>query len=287
MIRLQLRTILSYDVQAPGADFFFHIHAAHTSHQHVPFEHLTISPDTAQWEVQSSLIPGQRCLRVRAGPGPLEIQYEATVEMCHYMADPAQIAEVPVHELPQEVLPYIYPSRYCESDRLAQFAMQEFGHLPMGYSRAQAICEWVQQHVTFRSNTSDGTTSAIDTLVTRVGVCRDFAHLMIALCRACNMPARVVTGTDYGADPALGPPDYHAYVEVYLGGRWYLFDASGTAIPMGMLRLAIGRDAADVAFSTIFGAVHSQPPRIEIEALHDPQRDWQLPAHTAMALSTV
>ena len=87
-------------------------------------------------------------------------------------------------------------------------------------------------------------------------MCRDFAHLMIALCRAVNIPARFATGTDYGADPALGPPDFHAYVEVYLGDRWYIFDPSGTAIPMGFVRFGTGRDAADVAFATIFGGVH-------------------------------
>lgn len=286
MIRLQLQINLDYKVQQPGAVFFFYIHAASTPHQQVPYEHLTISPDSAQWNIEVHPSDGQRCLRVQARPGPLQLQYNATVEMNHYVGDPAQIPEVPVEQLPLDVLGYIYPSRYCQSDRLPQFAMQEFGQLPMGYLRAKAICEWVQQHVTFRSNTSDGTTSAMDTLVERVGVCRDFAHLMIALCRACNMPARIVTGTDYGADPALGPPDFHAYVEVYLGNRWYLFDPSGTAIPMGMMRLATGRDAADVAFSTIFGGVTSEPPRIQVSVVHDAANNWHWPEHTQMALST-
>lgn len=286
MIRLQLQINLDYTVEQPGAAFFFYFHAASTPYQQVPYEHLTISPSLTTWNVERHSHNGQRCLRVLAQPGLLQLQYNATVEISHYMAEPAQIPEVPVEQLPVDVLTYIYPSRYCQSDRLPQFALQEFGHLPMGYVRAQAICEWVQQHVTFRSNTSDGTTSAMDTLVERVGVCRDFAHLMIALCRACNMPARMVTGTDYGADPALGPPDFHAYVEVYLGHRWYVFDPSGTAIPMGMMRLATGRDAADVAFSTIFGGVRSEPPRIQVTAEHDPERSWQLPEHTPQALST-
>ncbi|MBF6631754.1 MAG: transglutaminase family protein [Comamonas sp.] len=286
MIRLQLQINLAYTVQEPGADFFFYIHAACTQHQQVPFENLTVSPDSAQWDIQLSHNVGQRCLRLRAQAGPLKLQYNATVEMEHHMADPASIPEVPVHQLPLDVLTYIYPSRYCQSDRLAYFAVQEFGNLPMGYVRAQAICQWVRQHVTFRSNTSSGTTAAIDTLVERVGVCRDFAHLMIALCRACNMPARFVTGTDYGADPALGPPDFHAYVEVYLGNRWYLFDPSGTAIPMGMMRLATGRDAADVAFSTIFGGVMSEPPRIQVLVDHNEERQWKWPEHTQLALST-
>lgn len=287
MVRLQLQVELAYTVLAPpGADFFFYIHAACTPLQQVPHEHLTVSPDTALWDIQSSNNVGQRCLRLRAQPGPLAVSYTATVEIAHHLSDPTLIAEVPVHQLPLDVLQYVYPSRYCQSDRLSNFAVGLFGHLPQGYARAQAICDWVRQHVMFRSNSSVGATSAVDTLVECVGVCRDFAHLMIALCRASNLPARFVTGTDYGADPALGPPDFHAYVEVYLGDRWYLFDPSGTAIPMGLMRLATGRDAADVAFATIFGSVISQPPRIQVRVEHDAQRGWTWPVQTPMAMST-
>jgi transglutaminase-like putative cysteine protease len=142
----------------------------------------------------------------------------------------------------------------------------------------------VQKHVSFRSNSSDSTTSAVDTLIERVGVCRDFAHLMIALCRALNIPARIVSGTDYGADPVLGPPDFHAYVEVYLGDRWYLFDPSGTGIPMGFVRLGTGRDAADVAFATMFGSVTPASPRISARALESDGAE--APRHCREALST-
>ena len=117
-------------------------------------------------------------------------------------------------------------------------------------------------------------------------MCRDFAHLMIALCRAVNIPARFTTGIDYGADPALGPPDFHAYVEAWLGDRWYLFDPSGTAIPMGFVRLGTGRDAADVAFATIFGTVTSSAPRIVIEAIAGGDGRRVMPRHCSEALST-
>jgi transglutaminase-like putative cysteine protease len=142
----------------------------------------------------------------------------------------------------------------------------------------------VQKRVTFKSNTSDSTTSALDTLVEQVGVCRDFTHLMIALCRALNIPARIVTGTDYGAAPQLGPPDFHAYAEVYLGDRWYLFDPSGTGIPMGFLRLGTGRDAADVAIATLFGEVKAMAPVIRIQALQG--EGLQEPQHRREALSS-
>ena len=109
---------------------------------------------------------------------------------------------------------------------------------------------------------------------------------MIALCRAVNIPARLATGIDYGADPALGPTDFHAYVEAYLGGRWYIFDPSGTAIPMGFVRFGTGRDAADVAFATIFGPVQSSAPRIHIEAVPGADGRLVMPWHCAEALST-
>ncbi len=150
----------------------------------------------------------------------------------------------------------------------------------------QAIQQWVQRHVSFTSNTSNSNTSAVDTLIEQVGVCRDFAHLMIALCRAVNIPARFATGTDYGADPVLGPPDFHAYVEVYLGDRWYIFDPSGTAIPMAFVRFGTGRDAADVAFATIFGGVRSGSPMIRAWAVEDASRGFEMPYRCPQALST-
>jgi transglutaminase-like putative cysteine protease len=161
-----------------------------------------------------------------------------------------------------------------------------FGNLPPGYSRVAAVVAWVQQQVRFQSNTSHSGTNALDTLRDRVGVCRDFAHLMIALCRAINIPARFTTGIDFGADPALGPPDFHAYVEVYLGHRWYIFDPSGTAIPMGFIRIGTGRDAADVSFATIFGAFASAPPVIESRAEHNPLLGFELPQHVKLGVST-
>ncbi len=194
--------------------------------------------------------------------------------------------ELSPQDLPGEVLTYLYPSRYCQSDRLLTLANQEFGHLPLGYNRATAICDWVKRQVRFQGNTTNSNTSALDTIVDRVGVCRDFAHLMIALCRAANLPARMASGMDYGADPILGPPDFHAYVEVFLGDRWYIFDPSGTAIPMGFARFATGRDAADIAFATIFGNVTAAQPVISIQAVPNSQGQLVVPQHVPYALST-
>jgi transglutaminase-like putative cysteine protease len=196
------------------------------------------------------------------------------------------VPETWVRDLPGAVLPYLYPSRYCESDVLNAFAMQQFGSLWQGYSRVQAIRDWVAGHVSFVSGSSTGTTSAAQTFASRQGVCRDFAHLMIALCRAVNVPARFTTGLDYGADPALGPTDFHAYVETYLGGNWYIFDPSSTAIPMGLVRLSSGRDAADSAYATIFGDVVPTNRWLGVDAAAGVNGQLVIPTHCNMALST-
>lgn len=164
--------------------------------------------------------------------------------------------------------------------------MTEFGHLKQGYWRVKAIEDWVRAHTTYLSGSSDTSTSAVDTIIGQAGVCRDFAHLMIALCRALNIPARFVTGIDYGADSALRPSDFHAYVEVMLSGRWYLFDPSGVSPPMGLVRLGTGRDAADVSFATVFGSVGSSAPVISIEAIADEAHGFTLPQHGANVFST-
>ena len=285
MVRLQFSIELGYDIDAPGSDFIFNIHAAQTAHQLVVHESLGISQPVAT-SLYTDAVTHNRYLRLKALPGPLTVRYEATVDLDHYTAPPDQLGEVAVADLPGEVLPYIYPSRYCQSDRLHRFAVKEFGHLWQGYARVQAIRDWVLQRVTFRSNSSTGNTTAVDTLIEEVGVCRDFTHLMIALCRAVNIPARFATGIDYGADPALGPTDFHAYVEVYLGDRWYIFDASGVAIPMGFVRFATGRDAADSAFATIFGGVRGVAPVIHIMAVTNGNGELVLPQQVPYALST-
>lgn len=285
MIRIDLQVELSYYVGQYGADFVFNIHAAHTANQRIIAESLSLSqPIVERTHVDSS--SGSRYMRLHANSGPLRLMYAATLEIAHHRAEPEALQEIAVRDLPPEVMCYIYPSRYCQSDRLGNLAIREFGGLPRGYVRVEAIRRWVNDRVRFLSNSSDTNTSAVDTLISQTGVCRDFAHLMIALCRALSIPARFTTGTDYGADPVLGPPDFHAYVEAYVGNRWYIFDPSGTAIPMGLIRLGTGRDAADVAIATIFGQVQSSAPMIRTQAFCNTADGTVLPHHCRQALST-
>jgi transglutaminase-like putative cysteine protease len=284
-VRIDLRVDLHYEIDNRGADFVFNIHAARTPSQSVSAETLILSQDVQQ-TLYADPSTGNRYMRVRARPGELKLSYAAMVDLVHLHAEPAGICEVPVCFLPNDVIGYIYPSRYCQSDLLINLATAEFGNLPQGYARVLAIQDWVRENVSFLSNTSNSNTSAVDTLNSHVGVCRDFAHLMIALCRALNIPARFATGTDYGSDPNLGPPDFQAYVEVYLSHRWFMFDPSGTAMPMGFVRFGTGRDATDVAFATVFGCVRLHAPGIRALAVGDQVRGTVIPHHCLQALST-
>ncbi|MEY4767331.1 MAG: hypothetical protein RI907_4004 [Pseudomonadota bacterium] len=285
MIRIQHHIALQYQIGPQGADLIFNIHAAHTPHQQVSQEQVQFNQPVVP-QMHTDPATGTRFMRLRALPGLLQVQHRATVEVRHMQLNPDQVAEVSVAQLPFEALTYLNPSRYCQSDQFTQLALAEFGMLPRGYRRVQAISDWVKRQVRFSSNTSNSNTSAIETLRSGQGVCRDFAHLMIALCRALCIPARFTTGTDWGADPAWGPPDFHAYVEVYLGGGWYIFDPSGTAIPMGFIRIGTGRDAADVPFASLYGDAKGDAPVIRTQAVADAHAGVGMPWHNPNALST-
>ena len=284
MTRFDLAITLDYELVTP-ADFVLMIQPARTAYQRVTWERLRAEPEVETRE-EAHGAPTTRYLRLHAEPGTLRIRYEAIVDLVHHFALPATVDEVPVARLPASVLPYVYPSRYCPSDRMMDIAHKEFGGMPHGYARVEAIRTWVESHVRFQPGASHAGTGALETYQCRSGVCRDYAHLMITLCRALNIPARLATGIDYGADPRLGPSDFHCYVEAYLGDRWYLFDPSGISPRMGLIRMGTGRDAADVAFATIFGTVRGSMPRIEIRAEDDALEGLVRPFRHDYALST-
>jgi transglutaminase-like putative cysteine protease len=186
---------------------------------------------------------------VFTGEGEVTIAYEATVEV---LAREASLKGVPasaVRDLTAEAIRYLWPSRYCPSDRFADFVCTEFPDGDGG-DKVEAILAWIKDHLTYRPGVSDASTTALDTFVDRAGVCRDFTHLAISLIRAANIPARAVAAYAWRLDP----PDMHAVVEVYLGGRWRLVDPTGLAPIDGLVRVAWGMDAADIAFMTVFGA---------------------------------
>jgi transglutaminase-like putative cysteine protease len=282
-VRIDYNVVLHYEVDAPS-DFIFLIHPARTAQQEVLSESLRIEPARPH-ALESDPVTGNRLLKLQADAGPLDIELNALVEVAHHIAEPAHVQATAPAELPASTLRYLVASRYCQTDQLQQRAWDLFGHLPRGYEQVQAVADWVGRNVTFRIGTSNPATSAIDTMQNGCGVCRDFAHLTITLCRALNYPARITTGVDYGADPSLGPPDFHAYAEVYLD-RWYLFDATGISPKTGLIRIATGRDAADVSFATIFGPVRTGMPLVRFSAVEDAAAGVVLPKPTSLAVST-
>jgi transglutaminase-like putative cysteine protease len=161
-----------------------------------------------------------------------------------------------VQELPHDTLKYLINSRYCEVDRFSMIALELFGGVPPGWSRVQAVCDWVQSRVTFGYHHARPTKTALDVFTERVGVCRDFQHLAVTLCRALNIPARYVTGYlgDIGVPVSPSPMDFSAWFQVYLEDRWWTFDARHNCPRIGRVLMATGRDASDVAITTSFGA---------------------------------
>jgi transglutaminase-like putative cysteine protease len=183
----------------------------------------------------------------------------ATDFLIHDSGQPDEVApwaeEVPIAQLPDEAVSFLLGSRYCETDRLSPIAWALFGNTPRGWARVQAIVDFVHRHLTFGYQFARATRTALEGYEERVGVCRDFAHLAIALCRCMNIPARYATGYlgDIGVPAVPAPMDFSAWFEVYLGGRWYTFDARHNTPRVGRILVARGRDAADCAITTTFG----------------------------------
>src|SRR5690606_34293512 len=181
----------------------------------------------------------------------LRVSYRATVDCAREHVDAGELKRVPVSELDHQTLAYLFPSRYCQSDQLNRLAWRQFGEIENSYDRVMAICDWIHDNVDYVSGSTNSGTSAYDTLIQRAGVCRDFAHLGVALCRALNMPARYFAGYAYQLQPA----DFHACFEVFVGNRWIIFDATRLAPLNGLVRIGTGRDAADTAVASLFGNV--------------------------------
>jgi transglutaminase-like putative cysteine protease len=260
--RMEIDCTLAYQVDG-SAEFIFLVHAAVGVSQSLLEESLVIEPATS-FRTYSDPRSGNRFLRLQAETGPLRVTYRAVVARTY---EPIDICapEMPVHDIPDNVMRFLMPTRYCESDHLGAAAQKLFGALPQGYSRVLAISDWVRANIDYRIGSTNATTTARDVFVQRSGVCRDFAHLCVTFCRALNIPARLVCG--YCAFPEP-PPDFHAIFEAYLGGQWIRFDPSGMAPVEHVVRIAAGRDAKDVAFATIYGPARmtAMSPEIKIVA---------------------
>jgi transglutaminase-like putative cysteine protease len=218
-------------------------------------EVLTFDRDIQAWGYTD--VYGNACTRIVAPPGLTTISTRFEIYDTG-LPDPVapDAVQHPIQDLPDEVLVFLLGSRYCDTDRLSDFAWAQFANAPFGWGRVQAICDFVHNHISFDYQKADATRTAHGGFSDRVGVCRDFAHLAVTLCRCMNIPARYCTGYlgDIGVPKDPAPMDFSAWFEAYLGGRWYTFDARHNKPRIGRILMAIGRDATDVALSTNFGA---------------------------------
>lgn len=255
---------LAYQIGGP-TDFLFQIHAMNAMDQQVLSESLDVSPNLPIHIYEDPTVH-HRFLRVRAGAGPFELHYRARVRPTPQPVD-RSAPEIAVAELPDELMHNLMPTRYCESDHLGRTAAKLFGSVPMGYTRVQAICDWIHENIDYQIGSTQATSTARDVYLQRAGVCRDFAHLGVTFCRALNIPARLVVGYARFDEP---PPDFHAVFEAYIGHRWVLFDATRMSPVDELVRIATGRDAKDVAFSTIFGPVQMTTMQPLITAVNEP-----------------
>lgn len=283
-VRLRYSVHLHYEVSGLS-EFLLNVHAAQTARQTVLEESFQVLPQRPV-KVETDTATGNRIASFKSDARQVDVHYAALVDIAHLIVDPAEVESETPAGLPVSALRFIYPSRYCQADLIQQLAWDQFGQLPRGYAQVVAVRDWVRSNIEFRIGTSHSGTTAVETLRDRAGVCRDFAHTMISYCRALNYPARFVTGVDYGADPALGPPDFHAYVEVMVGNTWFVFDPTGISPVTGLIRIGTGRDAADVSFATIFGPVQTGMPTVAFEAIEDPSSGYVTPMPTELAVST-
>lgn len=256
---LSIHASLDYFFEHP-TDVLLQLEAAMIPEQIVSDPFIAISPVDHFARVPAQATIGERIwLRVQ---GQLRVDYRATVDVRRRVSDCLSLPKVPAHQLPGEVVDYLMPSRYCQSDRLESLAVAEFGGLHGG-EQVIAIRDWVTDQLSYVPGSSNATTTAVDTYVDRQGVCRDYAHLVIALVRACGIPARIASVYAPGVDP----PDFHAVAEVFLGGEWHLIDATGMATEAEMAKIGIGRDAADVSFLSAFGTAVMNSQSVAVERL--------------------
>lgn len=257
---------LQYEVRMPTT-FIFNIQVSRTSSQTVIEEKLTTDPPLHLEEFTSSTGEARFIKLQVTKKISFKITYSATVDLHYNIINQQKLLNtVPVIKLDADVIPYLFPSRYCQSDKLQKLATKEFGNIENAYAKVSAINEWIYNNVEYLGGVTNSSTSAHDTLTERVGVCRDFAHLGITLCRALSIPARYFTAYAYN----LNPPDFHACFEAYIGGEWIFFDPTKLVPANGLIKIANGRDAADAAVASIFGNTGCISMTVKCESL-DPE----------------
>ncbi len=238
---------LEYETTAPTA-FIFQIEAVRADGQTIIHETSTF-PSGCRFEAMVDPVTQNRMVRTIVGPGIVQIGYAASIETSGVADAPGAVSEIDFMSLPAETLPFLTPSRYCPSDTFTNFSSSTFGGLAPGHKRVQSICDWIFANIRYQAGSTGPNSSAAEVFQGGAGVCRDFAHLGITLCRALGIPARYTSVYAAG----LQPQDFHATFQAFLGGphggAWYMFDATRMSSVDAVVRIAAGRDAADVAFA--------------------------------------
>jgi len=280
-MRFKIGCVLSYEVYV-SSTFIFNISAEKNEHQKILKEKLTIEPHLPikEFNAKNNLT---RSHMVFVEQGNFDITYEAEVEIGNVIHNVEEATEIHTTKLPFDVIEYMYPSRYCESDKLIRITQKEFAKIPSGFSRVTAICNWIYENIEYLFGTTGNMTSAYDTVAERAGVCRDFAHLGIAFCRAIGIPARFCSSYAYG----LNPPDFHAYFEAYLGNSWYIFDPTRLAPQTSFVKIGTGHDAADLSFATIIGNANMKSIEITMNSLNtDKKNNIVVPKFTTQPITS-
>lgn len=254
-----------YDVRdASGADFIFGFPVAADKQQVILDEAMKIN-QPVECKLPARLRRGNRVFHLHAEQGNFELLYSSTFSLTQRVFQSREYNEVPIGVLPSSVLPYLYPSRYCQSDKLAAIAYRNFGKSEPGLQRIAAVRAWVRNYIAYYPAAGATTTSALDTMIDRAGGGREIAHLTISFLRALNIPSRLVTGISFTEGETQPMPTFHACVEAYLSGGWVLLDPISAGDTKNFIRIGRGRDAADTAYATIFGAVISMQPTVSME----------------------
>lgn len=249
-MKMDISADLGYRALSPGT-LILNIQALRTPRQTVLQEVLVVDP-FLKVEHLTSGENENRLFRLEVEKEQyFTISYKAVVDNFFKITDHINQQEASVSKLDPAIFPYLYPSRYCQSDKLFRFANNKFGSITNPFLKVLSISNWIHNNVEYLSGSTNSETSAYDTVTELAGVCRDFAHLGIALCRALTIPARYFTGYAY----KLNPPDFHACFEAYLGNEWVIFDATKLVPLNGIVKIATGLDAAETAVASIFGDV--------------------------------
>ncbi len=249
---------LEYSIGFPST-LILNVHAQRNASQTVLEEQFVVEPQVKVSEfIQED--SHNRFIRLNTGRHKtLSIKYSASVACDFHVYSAGSVEATPIAELSGATIPYLFPSRYCQSDRLSRLAWDLFGKIENPHAKVVAISDWIHGNVEYLRGSTDSLTSAYDTVTQRTGVCRDFSHLAIALCRALNIPARYFSGYAY----QLEPPDFHACFECFIGGSWVVFDATRLAHLNGLVRIGVGRDAADASVASIFGAASCTSMKVD------------------------